>query len=550
MKGIDMKLAAYFQKLREKRRLTDLLVALPLFLLSLGVILYYIIGPSEGYFHSDCTDSILWANAALESGKILAEDFYYAAILPFGSFIWMVPAVALFGLSMPAQILSMSIFAVLFCAVLAFFFRSMKWGWKWTAAAVFSTVLILSGSEKLREIMWEHTIYYSLGILLVFLLLGLIFRVLDSPWEKGKRSRLVVWSALLFAVCLGCGTDSFQVLAITVVPALGALALYTFFDKETPLISWNNGRKYIIAVIVILGSLMGLAILAVITQFGKIDAYYENSYSLWSSVSSWHENAGNFFEHYFSLLGIETPAALFSFASVLTMIKLAGALLLLVCPVVLLFQYRRIRDRYTKIALLAHVLLTAVILFGYICGMLSVAAWRLTPFVGSSAVATLLCIKWLICENEIVGKRIGGLIMAVILAFSLVNVKTIVSIPADYGRDDSIYVTLEELEARGLTYGYATFWNAGRATLLSDSKVKVRNINLSASGISPNRYQSSETWYKDKEGQETYFLMLTESEYTTFKATDMYKELLAYQALLSTFRSGDYYILVLSQNLF
>ena len=182
--------------------------------------------------------------------------------------------------------------------------------------------------------------------------------------------------------------------------------------------------------------------------------------------------------------------------------------------------------------------------------MLSVAAWRLTPFVGSSAVATLLCIKWLICENEIVGKRIGGLIMAVILAFSLVNVKTIVSIPADYGRDDSIYVTLEELEARGLTYGYATFWNAGRATLLSDSKVKVRNINLSASGISPNRYQSSETWYKDKEGQETYFLMLTESEYTTFKATDMYKELLAYQALLSTFRSGDYYILVLSQNLF
>ena len=43
MKGIDMKLAAYFQKLREKRRLTDLLVALPLFLLSLGVILYYII---------------------------------------------------------------------------------------------------------------------------------------------------------------------------------------------------------------------------------------------------------------------------------------------------------------------------------------------------------------------------------------------------------------------------------------------------------------------------------------------------------------------------
>lgn len=91
---------------------------------------------------------------------------------------------------------------------------------------------------------------------------------------------------------------------------------------------------------------------------------------------------------------------------------------------------------------------------------------------------------------------------------------------------------------------------AGRATILSDSKVKVRNINLSTSGISPDQYQSSERWYEDKEGQETYFLMLTESEYATFKMTDIYKEVLAYQALLSTFQSGDYYILVFNQNPF
>ena len=75
------------------------------------------------------------------------------------------------------------------------------------------------------------------------------------------------------------------------------------------------------------------------------------------------------------------------------------------------------------------------------------------------------------------------------------------------------------------------------------------DFDLSASGISPNRYQSSENWYKDQEGQKTYFLMLTESEYATFKTTDIYKEMLAYQALLSTFQSGDYYILVFSQNL-
>lgn len=540
-----------WEALRKKKWLSELLLAVPLFLLALGILLYYIIGPSRRFFHSDCADSILWANATVESGKILSEDFHYAALLPFGASLWMVPAVAVFGLSMRAQIFSMSVFAVLFVAVLAFFFRSMRWSWKGTAAAAFAVSMLLSGSEKLREIMWGHTIYYSLGILLMFLLLGLLFRLLRSPFEKGKRAGLVVWSLLFFAVCIGCGTDSFQMLMLTVVPVLGGLVLYAVFDGETPLFSKRNGRKYVAAGLMAAGSLAGLLVLAVLTNFGEITASYENSYSLWSAVSEWWGNAEKFFEQYFSLLGIETAgAALFSLSSLVMLVKLLGALLLLILPVLLLCRYPKIRDPYSKMALLAHWVLTAVIFFGYICGMLSAASWRLVPFFGSAAVTSFLCVRHLAEEGGIVGKRIGICFAAVLVAFSLVNARAVASIPADTGSDDPIYTVMDELEERGLDYGYASFWNAGRTTLLSDGEILVRNINIDESGVTPNLYQTSDRWYEDIEGQEYYFFLFTEEEYTLFTKSDLFVELDVGGRLMSISYVEGYYIVEMRGNPF
>ena len=46
-----------------------LLATLPI-IAALYLALYYIYGPGEGYFHSDCTDTLYWANAAIEGNGI------------------------------------------------------------------------------------------------------------------------------------------------------------------------------------------------------------------------------------------------------------------------------------------------------------------------------------------------------------------------------------------------------------------------------------------------------------------------------------------------
>ncbi|MCR4860992.1 MAG: hypothetical protein K5884_00020, partial [Ruminococcus sp.] len=87
--------------------------------------------------------------------------------------------------------------------------------------------------------------------------------------------------------------------------------------------------------------------------------------------------------------------------------------------------------------------------------------------------------------------------------------------PKDGYTENNLYGLTEFLEDEGLSYGYATFWNANAITLLSDSNVKVRDVNIDQNGVSKRIYQSSENWYLDQEGQKDYFLLTNPYEYQT-----------------------------------
>lgn len=93
---------------------------------ALSIVIYYIIYPSAAYFHSDCSDTILWAQASVDSKSLFNPDFGYAATLPFGGTMIMIPLVALFGVGMTAQHIGMVIFALLMFASFWLVCRSIK----------------------------------------------------------------------------------------------------------------------------------------------------------------------------------------------------------------------------------------------------------------------------------------------------------------------------------------------------------------------------------------------------------------------------------------
>lgn len=81
------------------------------------------------------------------------------------------------------------------------------------------------------------------------------------------------------------------------------------------------------------------------------------------------------------------------------------------------------------------------------------------------------------------------------------------------------YEIVSALKEQGLDYGYATFWNSQVITVLSDSQVRAANIDVNEDGISPCRYQANAKWFEEQEGQDKYFVLLTEEETETLRAT-------------------------------
>lgn len=557
------KILAFFKK----HWISTLSVVLAI--LSLGICLYYIVCLSKGDFHSDCTDSLYWANATVESGKVFDENFRYAAMLPFSASLWFIPIIKLFGVTMRAQIIGMSVFLVLFTTAIWFMCRSMNWSVRATCSMISALLLILSGSEKLREIMWGHVIYYSLALLIICVGTGLVFRfekhfagLVSSAKKKKSIAGAVIFGALTALLFAGNATNGFQMIAIATVPVLAGIFAERFFDGRQKLFSSSSIPAAVMILTVIVSTLCGLVILKLLK--GEKAAGYTSVYSMFSGISDWYGNFTKLFSQFPELIGISIKKSdrMISKEAIVYLIRLAGMLVITVIPLVGLFGYKKLHDKGTRFVLWVHLSLTAVILFGYICGRISNANWRLTPIIGSSVMATVAIFReWLDgifpkkstdeaennekCSEKRVCFRLGVILSAVIVMFGAVNFNEIRKMPRDY--EHPLEAVANDLEAHGLEYGYATFWRSQALTMLSDSKVRVRETLVKSDGVITDYYQSSRLWYEDQPGIDKYFIMLSDDELNTVGDSEYWQEITE-KYLIENFETRGYNVFVFNRN--
>ena len=240
------------------------------------------------------------------------------------------------------------------------------------------------------------------------------------------------------------------------------------------------------------------------------------------------------------------------------MIRIFGALLLLVVPFVPFLFYKKLTSRPYKLLLWANLVSTGFVLFACVFGALGGVDWRLTPVVGTSAVTVIAtAFEFARHRGEFrISSRLAALCAAFVCLFSSLSAVEIAKMPADYGRDNQLHYFAEKLEENGLTYGYADFWTAQAVTLLTDSKIKVRNINVVYDAelgmYVPEKYdyQSQFTWYEDQEGVDEYFMLVTDSQKNSLERNgyfDWHKPTKTIQLEYSIFK---YYIIVFDENVF
>ena len=224
---------------------------------SASTVLYYIFAVAINEFHSDCTDTLYWAEAAMQGNGLINPDFTYAALMPLGGNLFMQIWIPLFGISMKTQAFGMATFFVTFYVFLCLMLREMHFSLRATAITVSVLLLTLCSSVKLREIFWNHIIYYSIGIL--FLVIGLFFvlhirNLSERRQTKSVKIQTVIFYVLLAADFIVCCTNSTTSIALFALPILGGVFCERFLDIRTP---WKS-RKSVTALLTLLICAIGL----------------------------------------------------------------------------------------------------------------------------------------------------------------------------------------------------------------------------------------------------------------------------------------------------
>lgn len=523
------------------------ILAFSLFIIAFITVIYYMLGPSEGYIHSDCVDTLTWANATVESGQLFSSTFCYPYLLPFGSTFLMYPFVAIFGFTMFAYRLAMLVFMIVFALAIYFCARGLGWSRNTGLIAVAVELIIVSSSGKLRELFWEHIIHYSLGAFLAFVLMAFMFYFINN-YKKNKYSfknskKTVVFGVLVALWAFFSAFDGLTTLTLSTLPVLGAILLSVVFDTKNNIISKVNKDMFVSFLIILVATLLGCGVLALITK--DIDAGYGNAYSNIVGGSEWSNNALKFLEQWTTLLGADYEAggAITSFKNILAAIKMAGSLVLFFTPVYAIFIYKKV-VRSERTFIIFHWLMAGFILYGYVFGSLSSVNWRLSPIICSAIIVNIIVWKYLWSTVNL--KRSAVIVSLLVVLSGVVTFGQIWAMPADYGRDNDQHQVVKYLEENGLNYGYATYWNANILTLISSSKVKVRDINLDDDQPVKGWLNTDKAWYDAQPNQDKYFVLLTNSEYDD-KVSKNHSIL---DNTSETLRYGNWVILVKDNNIF
>lgn len=536
-------------------------------LIFLGVItsvVYYITIGFKSEFHADCTDTIMWANASHESGHVYDKNFSYACFLPFGINLIMQPLISIFGLSLKAHIIGMLGYLILLVVFFCLMLKEMHWNIRSICFAGSVMLAVTVSSQKLREIFWQHTIYYSLGLLFIVIGLYLYFRLLNlsnkrqSLDPKDKKSQRLFLHFLITFVCLAVfimftATDGISALSIFAIPFIAAIFAEAFANDSNKIFSLKTLKTFASAAIFGVMILLGIKLNE--RWVGDMTAGYQEAYSAYSGMSTWIEHIQNLPLAWMRLFGVEDMSGqpLFEKKSILNLLRIAASIILAVMPIIATCYYSKIKkakgSQALRIWIWIHWASSAIVLVGYICGLLSTADWRLTPVIGTSLMLSIIFVHY-IAVSKISSGRIIALISIPVIIVAILNIQGLINLSKkDYKKENYLFGLTELIEDAGLSYGYASFWNANAITLISDSEVKVRDVNISEYGISKRLYQSSSEWYKDQPGQDEYFLLLTSYEYSTIANGQNSLIEDATRNLSAFVNNVEYYILVFDHNI-
>ncbi len=488
------------------KKTPETIIGIAVFLLGLFAVVFYIFKRCRAEFNADFTDTILWANASVQSGHFYDPDYWYAYFLPFSGIPLMIPIVAAFGLSYFSHQLGMTVFVLIFAAALLLFFRSCdcEYGAAFSLSGL--VMIFMCASPITRMIFYGHIIHYSLAIVFMCFAFSLLKK--SSLWDRNAGSgRTYTIITALFAML--CCTNGVATLLLFFIPFAGSLVLERYLDKK-PITVEEDKPLFADIAMIAAGGLAGT--LVKILFFSSSE--YEDSITALLPSDGWVWKQSPFVLEWIKVLTGDSAEDVLmqSFDGIRILGLYFFALVLLVVPALALIFNRQIKNRMIRLLVFFYWLMFATTMITYSVSYALVSNWRLAGLVCCAVMVSLMYTYEMLSKKMFVRWFILLVpVYAVCALLCLLSVKAIPS-AADANPNDQLLGILRE---NGLSRGYATsFWNGTNAiNVLSDGQVSVSPITVHTDGsYEIRKYQSEPALYEDVPGVDRYFVIVDDED--------------------------------------
>ena len=494
-------------------------------LLSAVSVLYYTAFLSKNFVNTDIFDTLIWAKASYESGRIISSDFNYSAILPFGGSLLMLPFIEFFGISFTTHAVGMVLFVIIFLCSLSLFFKRIGLNTNWIMLSLIATCALWLCSDKLREMFMEHIIYYSLSALFILIGYCLLDSLIKAIREGLKNKKTILLAAITFIFFLFVGTDGFQIVGLATVPVICGFAFERFFDIKTKLFSKDNRSEIIALAVVCAATLIGMVLIKILLKGNS--SYYADANSQYDTNDGIYNFAGKtkmFIACWYQLFEVFfiSKISLSSIAQIPVLLSAAYAtVLLLVIPVTAIF-YRKIKDRNVKriFWISFTVMLITVVL--WLVSSLYGVNWRLIPAVFASFILLIADLKLLTEKTQL--RRFGVILIALCLFPIIPNTNYLLaySPESDSGNYEKIEQKMDEYK---ITKGYGNYWEVGTLNVMSAERISgtFAAFDSDCKQLCIYNYQQFPFDENEDSSDKTY-LILNSEEAKIYEKTAVYKK--------------------------
>ena len=495
-------------------------ISLALLFLAFNLLLlcWYLFVGYKPAFHSDSAVKVLIAREIVETGQYFPCDWNYVngeLFVLFGH-TFIIPLLAFMPAGYMSHAISGLISAVLILSGVWLVTGLTQVG---ISRRVFIVAIVASGisgcmAENLYgQVSYGAFVYFSCYVLFFS------YKFLHASQNQGKYQGKYYGLALFCVLCLAFWSNPQRAVVSFGIPLIAAIAWYMFGLTYTEFSRLKKNGGYLIAV-VFAGVMLGATLHSITLAGFNYDIV--SLHARWLSYNSMLRNAIITPESFLALFGGLPTAGgeVVSKIGVYEAARLAAGLALLgLIPSSIRMS---LQQKGNGVAFLASFALTALV------GVLFIQVATTVPqnspvlisryFVPSIVLSLILSLSqkldW--SKSPIVSLSTAAVALCFVTSAYPAFVKMGISSKYDRSitaQDHDTLIGLKDfLLENGLHYGYAKFWKAGILSVLSDEKLLVRQIVIDHGLPKPDRWLSSNRWYRPGAWQGETFLLLTTQE--------------------------------------